>query len=85
MVAEDASYPLLHPEAAGQGTPPNWFYPAARYITGFAAQQPRLVLDLVPTGEEGQFKLFFKDQPKAKTKVTLVTDPAGPRGSSHRR
>jgi hypothetical protein len=28
------------------------------------------MLDLVPTGEDGQFKLLFKDQPKAKTKVT---------------
>ncbi len=53
--------------------------PRHAYITGFAAQQPKLVLDLVPTGQEGQFKLFFKDQPKAKTKVTLVTNLAGPR------
>ena len=28
----------------------------------------------MPTGREGQFKLIFKDQPKAKTKVTLVTE-----------
>ena len=65
--------PALYLEAAGQGHT-NWFYPAARFITGFAAQQPKLVLDLVPTGQEGQFKLLFKDQPKAKTKVTLVTE-----------
>lgn len=32
------------------------------------------MLDLVPTGQPGQFKLFFKDQPKPKTKVTLVTE-----------
>jgi uncharacterized GH25 family protein len=72
IIAQDASYPLYTWKQQGKDTT-NWFYPAARYITGFAAQQPRLVLDLVPTGEEGQFKLFFKDQPKAKTKVTLVT------------
>jgi hypothetical protein len=73
ILAEDASYPLYTWKQQGKDTT-NWFYPAARYITGFAAQQPKLVLDLVPTGEEGQFKLFFKDQPKAKTKVTLVTE-----------
>jgi hypothetical protein len=73
IVAEDASYPLYTWKREGKDTT-NWYYPAARFITGFAAQQPKLVLDLVPTGQEGQFKLFFKDQPKAKTKVTLVTE-----------
>ena len=72
IVAEDASYPLYTWKQQDKDTT-NWYYPAARFITGFAAQQPKLVLDLVPTGEDGQFKLFFKDQPKAKTKVTLVT------------
>jgi hypothetical protein len=72
IVAEDASYPLYIWKQQGKDVT-NWFYPAARLITGFAAQQPRLVLDLVPTGQEGQFKLFFKNQPKAKAKVTLVT------------
>ena len=73
IIAQDANYPLYTWKQQGKDIT-NWFYPAARYITGFAAQQPKLVLDLVPTGEEGQFKLFFKDQPKAKTKVTLVTE-----------
>ena len=72
IVAEDASYPLYTWKQQDKEVT-NWFYPAARFITGFAAQQPKLVLDLVPTGQDGQFKLFFKDQPKAKTKVTLVT------------
>ncbi|MDF0494252.1 cobalt ABC transporter substrate-binding protein [Bradyrhizobium yuanmingense] len=73
IVAEDASYPLYVRKQPGKDVN-NWFYPAARYITSFAAQQPKLVFDLVPTGQEGQFKLVFKDQPKAKTKVTLVTE-----------
>lgn len=72
IVAEDASYPLYSWKQQGKDVT-NWFYPAARLITGFAAQQPKLVLDLVPTGDEGQFKLLFKGQPKAKSKVTLVT------------
>jgi len=73
IIAQDANYPLYTWKQQGKDTT-NWFYPAARYITGFAAQQPKLVFDLVPTGEEGQFKLFFKEQPKAKIKVTLVTE-----------
>jgi hypothetical protein len=73
IVAEEASYPLYTWKQQGKDTT-NWFYPAARLITNFAAQQPKLVLDLVPTGREGQFRLFFKDQPKAKVKVTLVTE-----------
>lgn len=73
IVAEDASYPLYTWKQQDKNVT-NWYYPAARFITGFAAQKPRLVLDLVPTGQQGQFKLFFRDQPKAKTKVTLVTE-----------
>ncbi|MDP3692695.1 cobalt ABC transporter substrate-binding protein [Bradyrhizobium sp.] len=73
LVAEDASYPLYTWKQQGKDVT-NRYYPAARFVTGLAAQQPKLVLDLVPTGQAGQFKLFFKDQPKAKTKVTLVTE-----------
>lgn len=72
IVAEDASYPLYVWKQQDKEIK-NWFFPAARLITSFAAQQPKLALDLVPTGQEGQFKLFFKNQPKAKTKVMLVT------------
>lgn len=68
IVAEDAHYPFYTWNGAT-----NWFHPAARLITSFAGQQPKLVLDLVPAGKRGQFKLFFKGQPQAKTKVTLVT------------
>ena len=73
IVAEDANYPLYTRKQQDTETK-NWFFPAARLITSFAAQQPKLVLDLVPTGQDGQFKLTFKGQPKAKTKVTLVTE-----------
>lgn len=73
IVAQDAVYPLYNWKQQGKDVT-NWFYPAARLITDFAEQKPRLVLDLVPTGRDGEFKLFFKDQPKAKTKVTLVTE-----------
>lgn len=72
IVAEDPGYPLYTWKQQDKDVL-NRYYPAARLITGFAAQPPKLVLDLVPTGAEGQFKLFFKNQPKPKTKVTLVT------------
>ncbi|MBI5130435.1 MAG: cobalt ABC transporter substrate-binding protein [Rhodopseudomonas palustris] len=72
IVAQDANYPLYTFKQQDKENR-NWFFPAARLITGFAAQPPKLVLDLVPTGKDGQFKLVFKDQPKPKTKVTLVT------------
>jgi uncharacterized GH25 family protein len=73
IVAEDASYPFYTSKQQDKQIT-GWYYPAARLITGFAEQKPRLVLDLVPTGQDGQYKLIFKGQPKAKTKVTLVTE-----------
>ena len=72
IVAEDAGYPLYTWKREGRDTT-NRYYPAARLITGFAEQAPKLTLDLVPTGEAGRFKLVFKGEPRAKTKVTLVT------------
>jgi hypothetical protein len=72
IVAEDANYPLYTWKQGGKETT-NWYRPAARLITDFAEQQPRLVLDLVPTGKTGEFRLFLQGQPRAKTKVTLVT------------
>lgn len=72
IVAEDALYPLYASKQAGKDTL-NRYYPAARLVTSFAEQQPKLTLDLVPTGEPGRLKLVFKGQPRPKTKVTLVT------------
>ena len=72
IVAEDAHYPLYKTKQAdkeGMGA----YHPAARYVTGFAAQQPKLTLDIVPTGKAGEFKVFFKGQalPKAKVGVAV--------------
>jgi hypothetical protein len=72
IVAEDAAYPLYTWKQGDRATV-NWFHPAARLITGFAVQQPRLALDLVPTGTPGRFALFYNGKPRPKTKVTLVT------------
>jgi len=72
IVAEDAAYPLYTWKQQDKETT-NRYYPAARLITSFSEQQPRLALDLVPAGQVGHFRLFFNGQPRAKTKVTLVT------------
>lgn len=75
IVAEDASYPLYAATQAGQAVM-HWYYPAARLATTEAALPPTLRLDLLPAGEKGRFKVFFRGQPLAKAKVTLAT-PAG--------
>lgn len=72
IVAEDASYPLRKFKQ-GDKEVTSWYRPGARLITGFAEQQPKLALDLVPTGQAGEFKLVFKGQPLPKAKVALVT------------
>ena len=72
IVAEDAGYPLFNRKQGDKQTVGR-YHPAARLVTGFAPLQPKLVLDIVPAGHAGEFKLFFKGQPKAKTKVALVT------------
>ncbi|MFO6419034.1 DUF4198 domain-containing protein [Hylemonella sp. W303a] len=71
IVAEDASYPL-YTWKQGERQITNWYRPAARYITDFKAQQARLTLDLVPTGNPGEFKVLFKGQPLPKAKISLV-------------
>lgn len=72
LVAEDASYPLYTSKKGGKDMS-NWYHPAARLISTFASQEPQLILDLVPAGKPGEFKLFFKRTALPKTKVTLVT------------
>jgi uncharacterized GH25 family protein len=72
IVAEDALYPL-YAYKQGEREMKNWYRPAARFVTATAAQQPRLVFDIVPAGAPGEFKVFFKGQPLPKAKVTLVT------------
>lgn len=72
IVAEDAAYPLYKWKQADKEIT-NRYYPAARLITDFSAQQPKLTLDLLPTGERGQLKLVLNGKPKAKTKVTMFT------------
>ena len=77
IVAEDASYPLYTWKREGKDTT-NWYYPAARFITGFAAQQPKLVLDLVPDRSGGPVQAVLQgsaqgqDQGDAGDGIRLV-------------
>lgn len=72
IVAQDTNFPLQQFTRDGKQLT-SWYWPAARLVADFSPQQPKLVLDLVPTGKVGEFKLFFKGQPLAKTTVKLVT------------
>ncbi len=72
IVAEDASYPL-YAFKQGEKDMKNWYHPAARLITSFTPQEPKLALDIVPAGQPGAFKLFYKGKAMPKAKVTLVT------------
>lgn len=75
IVAEEASYPIFENSRDGKVTRTAWT-PAARYITDFAERQPKLTFDIVPTGQPGQFKVFYKGQPAAKVKASAVI-PSG--------
>lgn len=71
IVAEDASF-KLRKFKQGDKEVTSWYHPSARYVTGFGAQTPKLPLDIVPTGQPGAFKVFFKGQPLPKAKISIV-------------
>jgi uncharacterized GH25 family protein len=75
IVAEDNAYPGWETTKDGTTSQHIWI-PAARLATSFAAQQPKLALDIVPTGTPGEFKVFYKGQPLPKAKVA-ITVPSG--------
>ncbi|MDR2689379.1 MAG: DUF4198 domain-containing protein [Azoarcus sp.] len=50
----------------------NWYRPAARLITDFAALPPELALDIVPTGKPGVFKVMFWGKPLPKASVGIA-------------
>jgi hypothetical protein len=71
IVAEEADYPAFESKKGEIVTRTTWT-PAARLITSDAAQEPKLTLDIVPTGKKGEFKVFYKNQPLPKTKVGII-------------
>lgn len=75
IVAEDNAYPGWE-TTEDDTTRQHIWIPAARLATSFAAQQPKLALDIVPTGTPGEFRVFYKGRPLPKAKVA-ITVPSG--------
>lgn len=72
VVFEDKAYPMWESKRDGTTSRHVWS-PAARLVSGFAAQPPVLTLDLVPTGKPQEFRVFYKRQPLARAKVGVLT------------
>lgn len=71
LVAEVRNYPVFERKNGDQVTRSKWV-PAARHVTGHAEQTPKSILDIVPVGAAGKFRLYFRGQPLAKAKLTLA-------------
>ena len=78
LIAEDPAYPSF--EIKGDKPGRGIYVPAARLVTDLNKQEPKLTLDLVPTGVSGkdgaEFQAFYKGQPLPKAKVMVIT-PSG--------
>lgn len=52
-----------------------WFHMSARYVANpSAAVAPKLTLDIVPTGQAGEFQVVLKGQPLPKAKLVAMVD-----------
>jgi uncharacterized GH25 family protein len=71
LIVQDAHYPVAERKEGEQVVRSAWT-PAARWLGGFAAQAPRLALDIVPTGATGEFRVYFHDQPLPEAKVEVT-------------
>ena len=47
---------------------------AARWVPDFTERAPVLMLDVVPTGKAGSFKVFYDGKPLAKAKLELKAE-----------
>ncbi len=70
LVVQEPNYPVIE-RKAGEKTTRTFWSPAARYITDFTAQQPKLTLDVVPTGKVGEFQVVFRGQPLPKAEIGI--------------
>lgn len=70
-----ATYPPI--DRSKRNLPTLLWNPSARWVSSLAQPvAPTAPLDLVPTGQPGQFKVVFKGAPLAKAKVQLAA-PSG--------
>lgn len=76
LIAQEAAYPISE-RKEGDKVTRSLYLPAARLVADPARQEPRLTLDLVPTGVQGkdsvQVQAFYQGKPLAKAKVAVVT------------
>lgn len=76
LTAEDAAYPISERKEGEQVTR-SLYHPAARFVGNWAEQEPRLKLDLVPTGKAGkdgvELRASFNGQPLPKARLLLLT------------
>lgn len=76
LIAEENTYPVGE-RKEGDKTIRSIYVPAARLVTSFARHDPKLTLDLVPTGVQGaegvQIQAFYNGKPLAKAKVEVIT------------
>lgn len=73
LYAEEATYPVIEQKEGDKVKSRLIWTPAARLVTSSAAVEPKLTLDIVPTGKAGEFKVTYKGQPLPKTAVTIIT------------
>lgn len=71
IYTEDASYPVSEYKN-GELTVRSARILGARLVTSSQSQEPKLTLDLVPNGKQGEFKIYYKGQAQTKTKVGLI-------------
>lgn len=71
LIAEVRNYPTFERKNGDQITRGKWV-PAARHANKLDAQAPANFLDIVPTGKNGRFAVYFRGKPLPKAKVTLV-------------
>lgn len=71
VVAEVRNYPVRELKQGETITRSKWIA-AARFAPDASAQAARNLLDIVPNGAPGKFRVFFRGQPLAKAKVEMV-------------
>lgn len=71
LIAQDAHYPISDRKEGGQVIRTAWT-PAARWLTDLATRPPSLTLDIVPTGNAGEFSVYFHEQPLSDAKVEVT-------------
>jgi hypothetical protein len=71
LIAQELGYPSWE-RKQGDKVERHVWVPAARWVGDFVSRAPKLTLDLVPTGQAGQFQAFYKGLPLPEAKVDVV-------------